>query len=98
LSGTERTRSDLDRCPVCGYRYLQMATVTRLYGERVHRRCRDGLPEDLNPNSRFTDNERRCTECGASVDDECYELWLFSICRDCNTRPVEPETSHEGSE
>lgn len=29
------------------------------------------------------DGERRCTECGTSVEDEPYELWLFSTCRDC---------------
>ena len=27
--------------------------------------------------------ERRCTECGTSVEDEPYGLWLFHTCRSC---------------
>ncbi len=44
-----------DRCPVCGYKFRGMPTVYRLYNEKVHRRCRGGLPEDINPNSRYID-------------------------------------------
>ena len=40
------------------------------------------------------DGERRCTECGTSVEDEPYELWLFSTCRDC----AEAEATAGGSD
>lgn len=26
---------------------------------------------------------RSCTNCGKSVDDESYQLWLFHTCRHC---------------
>lgn len=31
----------------------------------------------------MTDADRRCTNCGRSVEDACYERWLFRTCRAC---------------
>lgn len=28
--------------------------------------------------------ERRCTNCGKSVDELPYKFWLFHICRSCS--------------
>lgn len=39
------------------------------------------------------DGERACTECGASVEDEPYELWLFHTCRACVTDAAEREAA-----
>jgi len=32
--------------------------------------------------------DRRCTNCGKSVEDEAYEFWLFSTCRSCAAEPA----------
>jgi hypothetical protein len=30
-----------------------------------------------------SDDDRRCTRCGKSVEHETYQYWLFHTCRHC---------------
>lgn len=32
--------------------------------------------------------DRRCTNCGKSVDDLPYEFWLLHTCRSCAAEPT----------
>jgi len=41
--------------------------------------------------------DRRCTNCGKPVDEEVYELWMFSTCRSCFAEPAPRRWSDLGT-
>ena len=60
----------------------------------------------LLPRSQYYDGDDRiCTGCGASVEDESYLLWAFHTCRECATEAeckahpdTEPEARTDGGQ
>lgn len=49
------------RCGECGYPiWPGQPAITVLYSQVVHVRCRDGVPEHINPNPRFVNGEEVC--------------------------------------
>lgn len=84
---------DLDECWCCGGLHDSFGGLCPNCAEAGCNRFTDGCDSDHKPvmpdgGRPGVDADRRCTNCGKSVEDLPYEFWLFSTCRSCASEPA----------